>query len=268
MKTLHHGLWLCALLITSLIAMSFSHTANAKEYVYILAGQSNMMGKGKISKLPATYRKTPHNVKFYYQGRQRPLAQWAHFGPEISFAHTIARAYPQDTHIIVKHVATGSSIQQWLPNSRLYNALIRQLDYATRPAKDTTKKQVATKDSDTKKKITVDAIIWMQGERDARNKHNATRYEGQLKQFIEGLRNQLHSPQSLFVMGQVSPEDAAFSMTNLVQQAQSRIQQSLPRTILIPTTDLGKLQDRVHYDTRGQMELGKRFAQAVIKQQR
>ncbi len=258
MKILNHCLLLCVLFIT---AIGLTSTANAKEYIYILAGQSNMMGKGKISKLPATYRKTPHNVTFYYQGRPRPLAQYAHFGPEISFAHIIARAYPRDTHIIVKHVATGSSIEQWLPGSRLYKGLMRQLTYATRHAHKKTAKEEGEA-----KAVTVDAIIWMQGEQDARNKGKASRYEGHLKRFITGLRTELNSPHSLFIMGQVSPEDAAFSMTTLIQQAQGRIQNSLPRTTLIPTEDLGKLYDRVHYDAHGQLELGKRFAQAVIKQ--
>lgn len=259
MKILNHCLLLCTLFVA---AIGLTNTANAKEYLYILAGQSNMMGKGKISKLPATYRKTPPNVKFYYQGRPRPLAQYAHFGPEIGFAHTIARAYPHDTHIIVKHVATGSSIEQWLPGSRLYKGLMRQLTYATRHAQ----KKIAGENQ--AKEATVDAIVWMQGEQDARNKGKASRYEGHLKRFVAGLRTELNSPHSLFIMGQVSPEDAAFSMTTLIQQAQGRIQRSLPRTMLIPTEDLGKLYDRVHYDAHGQLELGKRFAQSVIKQQK
>ena len=261
MKTLNFWLLLCPLFIAAIGLIS---TANAKEYVYILAGQSNMMGKGKISKLPATYRKTPPNVKFYYQGRPRPLAQYAHFGPEIGFAQIIARAYPHDTHIIVKHVATGSSIEQWLPGSHLYKGLMRQLAYATRDAH----KKITGEGEDQAKKATVDAIIWMQGEQDARSKGKASRYEGHLKRFIAGLRTELNSPHSLFIMGQVSPEDAAFSMTALIQQAQGRIQNSLPHTTLIPTEDLGKLYDRVHYDAHGQLELGKRFAQAVIKQQK
>ena len=261
MKTLNHGVLLSILLITMLVLTS---TANAKEYIYILAGQSNMMGKGKISKLPATYRKTPHNVKFYYQGRPRPLAQYAHFGPEIGFAHTIARAYPHDTHIIVKHVATGSSIEQWLPGSRLYKGLIRQLIYATHHAHYGQQKIAG---GHKPKGVKIDAIIWMQGEQDARNKAKASRYEGHLKRFVTGLRTELNSPRSLFIMGQVSPEDAAFSMTKLIQQAQGRLQHSLSRTILIPTEDLGKLYDHVHYNAHGQLELGKRFAQALIKQQ-
>lgn len=220
----------------------------AKNRIYILAGQSNMMGKGKTSHLPAMYRKTPHNVKFYYQGRQRDLAKFAYFGPEVGFVHAVARAYPHDTHVIIKSVATGSSIQQWLPGSGLYKGTLRQVKLAG--FKDDPK---------------IEAIVWMQGERDARDKSSAASYEAKLRRFIHGLRSHLKSPHSLFIMGEINPEDPAFSMTELVQKAQRNIQRSSPRTMLVSTAGLGKLYDHVHYDAKGQLELGKRFAKAYLR---
>ncbi len=225
--------------------------AFAKERIYILAGQSNMMGKGKTYSLPSHYRKTPHNVKFYYQGRPRDLAKYAYFGPEVGFAHAVARAYPHDTHIIIKTVATGSSIQQWLPGSRLYKGMLRQLKF-----------------TDISEHQPVDAIIWMQGEKDARNKHFASQYEGSLRRLINGLRNNLKSPNSLFIMGKINPQDPAFVMKQVVQKAQQNIQRNSANTLLVSTDGLGKIFDHVHYDAKGQLELGQRFAQAYIKKTR
>jgi hypothetical protein len=233
------------------LAIFVSFSAQAKERIYILAGQSNMMGKGKTHKLPAAYKKTPSNVKFYYQGRPRDLAKYSYFGPEVGFAHAVARAYPHDTHIIIKHVATGSSIQQWLPGSRLYNGLLRQREFIG-----------LSKDAK------IEAIIWMQGEKDARNKQRASSYESHLKRFISGLRTNLESPNTLFVMGKINPEDAAFTMTEVVQKAQERVQHSLPNTVLVSTKGLGKIYDHVHYDADGQLELGKRFARAYVNARR
>ena len=223
---------------------------SAKEHIYILAGQSNMMGKGKTYQLPANYRQTPHNIKFYYQGRPRELAKYSYFGPEVSFAHAIAKAYPHDTHIIIKTVATGSSIQQWVPGSRLYQGMLRQVKFA----------HITDQQS-------IDAVVWMQGEADAKTKHQASQYEGTLSRFINGLRQQLNSPHSLFLMGEINPQDPAFSMTAIVQQAQQHVQQSSPNTLLVSTDGLGKLYDHVHYNTKGQIELGKRFANAYIQTQ-
>lgn len=231
---------------------ALSLPASAKVRVYIFAGQSNMMGKGKTHKLPAAYKKQPKNVAFYYQGRQRKLAQYSHFGPEVSFAHVISRAFPKDTHIIIKHVATGSSIQQWLPGSGLFNSMLRQRGFVKVGSNSTTNK------------VKVDAIFWMQGEADARNSHNASRYEASLKRFISGARTQLASPNSLFVLGEINPEDPAFSMTKMVQKAQQKVQHSLSNVKLVSTQGLGKIFDHVHYDAAGQIELGKRFAKAYM----
>ncbi len=206
-----------------------------------------MMGKGKTHSLPSNYRKTPHNVKFYYQGRPRDLAKYSHFGPEVGFSHAISRAYPHDTHIIIKTVATGSSIQQWMPGSRLYQGMLRQIQF-----------------TDISQHQKIDAIIWMQGEKDARNKHFASQYEANLGRLIIGLRNNLKSPRSLFIMGRINPQDPAFTMKKMVQNAQKNIQKNSANTVLVSTDGLGKTFDHVHYDAKGQLELGKRFAQAYI----
>ena len=233
------------------LALLFSSNVSAKERVYILAGQSNMMGKGKTHQLPAFLKRQPNNVEFYYQGRKRQLAKFSHFGPEVSFAHAISRAFPNDKHIIIKHVATGTSINQWLPGSRLFDGLLRQRGFVkvgTQASKIVNKK--------------VDAVIWMQGEKDARSESNAYNYESNLKLFIMGVRRQLDSPHSVFIMGQVNPEDQAFHMLETVKQAQVNTQRALPRVKLVSTDGLGKIYDNVHYNTQGQMELGKRFARA------
>lgn len=230
-----------------LVISSLLFSASAKTRIYILAGQSNMMGKGKTFELPPAYKRQPQNVQFYYQGRQKPLARYSHFGPEVAFAHEISRAYPHDNHIIIKHVATGSSIQQWLPGGGLFNGLIRQRGFI--------------KENDLK----VDAVFWMQGESDARNRQNAIRYENSLKRFIVGLRTKLDSPHSPFIMGRINPEDKAFSMLETVQQAQKNMQHTLSNVTLVSTQGLGKIFDHVHYNAQGQIELGKRFARAYAR---
>ena len=254
-KSLTYLLTLALLFSSSIL---FSNSVFAKERVYILAGQSNMMGKGKTNQLPAFFKRQPNNVEFYYQGRKRPLAKFSHFGPEVSFAHEISRKFPNDKHIIIKHVATGTSISQWLPGSPLFHGLLRQRGFV----------KVAANANDLASNIAnkkVDAIIWMQGEKDARSVSNANRYEQNLKRFIMGVRKQLNSPRSIFIMGQVNPEDPAFHMLETVKQAQVNTQRALPQVKLVSTEGLGKIYDHVHYNTQGQIELGKRFAKAVVR---
>ena len=246
------------LAFTLVLAVLFSNSLFAKERVYILAGQSNMMGKGKTHQLPPYLKRQPHNVEFYYQGRKRPLAGFSHFGPEVSFAHEIARKFPNDKHIIIKHVATGTSISHWLPGSPLFKGLLRQRGFI----KVSANTNELTPDISNKK---VEAIVWMQGEKDARSVSHANQYETNLKRFIMGVRRQLYSPNSVFIMGQVNPQDPAFHMVDTVKKAQINTRHALARVKLVSTEGLGKLYDHVHYDTQGQIELGKRFAKAYFR---
>ena len=243
-----------------ILLVSMTFPAVAKVRIYILAGQSNMMGKGNTHELPAAYKRQPRNVKFYYQGRLRQLAKYSHFGPEVSFAHEISRAFPHDTHVIIKHVATGSSIQQWLPGTRLFKGMLRQRGFI-KEGHDALNQQGIDA-------VRVDAVFWMQGESDARSRQSAARYEDGLKRFISGLRQKLSSPHSSFIMGEINPEDPAFSMVEAVQKAQRNTQRSLANVMVVPTKGLGKIYDHVHYDARGQMELGKRFARAYISREK
>lgn len=224
-----------------------SPASYARDYVYIMAGQSNMMGKGKTHAIPSHYKQTPNNVVFFYQGRPRKLARYAHFGPEVSFAHMVSRARPNDRHIIIKFVATGSSISQWQPGGRLFKGLLAQ-------------KKLAGIDP----KTPVTAILWMQGESDARHKASAIQYQGRLARFIRALRVQLESPNAKFLIGVINPEPAVFSMTPKVQQAQRQVSMSLPNTRLISTDNLSKIFDHIHYGTQGLLDLGERFGRAIF----
>ncbi|MDD5392973.1 MAG: sialate O-acetylesterase [Thiothrix sp.] len=224
----------------------------AQDRLIIMAGQSNMMGRGTTYSLPDAYKQTPKNISFFYQGRPHKLAEFAFFGPEVAFAHDVARAFPHDHIILVKQAVTGSFIKQWLPDGPLYNGLLRQVGFATdeHPAK-------------------VDAFLWMQGESDARsNPQEAQQYGSRLEALVQRLRADTHAPQSLFILGQINPEHPAFLMTESVRQQQQQIQQELPNAMVISTDGLGKLPDRIHYDADGQIQLGKRFAEAYIKRAR
>lgn len=247
---LKNGLLFTTLIFFSLVVTSLS----AKTHIYLLIGQSNMMGKSKSYRLPPAYKKTPSNVSFYYQAQNRKLAQYAYFGPEVSFAHHIARAFPKDKHIIVKYVASGSYIRQWMPNQPLYKAMLRQLRYSLLPKRS-------------KEKILpiVNSIVWMQGESDCRNKQSAKLYGRRLTQFIHSLRRDLNAPNSLFMIGAVSPKNKGFPEVEQVRAQQKQVHRVVSNTHYVETNDL-KTFDNTHFNASSQMELGKRFAQSYIKQ--
>lgn len=220
----------------------------AREHIYLMAGQSNMMGLAHTHNLPASYKSTPPNVSFVYKGSARPLARGKHIGPEVSFAHAVARAFPHDQHTIVKFAATGSHIREWFPGETFYIGMLRQLGIFV-----------------PQEKPQIDAIIWMQGEGDAFNRERANQYAHNLTYFIKVLRRELDAPTTPFIMGVIDPVGRDYPEVELVQDNQRRVNATVPDTHLVPAEGVSKIYDNIHFNALGQVEMGKRFARKYIE---
>ena len=235
-------------LLSSVLLLSsglYVNSASAAQRVYIMAGQSNMSGTASTNQIPYAYRHTPHNVVFFHKGQRRPLGRYGRFGPEVSFAHNMSRRFPNDQHIIIKYAAGGSDMQQWMPGNRFYRNMLREVRFSLNQSSRR-----------------VDAIFWMQGESDAKNKFRAAHYGTRLRQFINSLRRDLRSPSSMFVIGQINPKGNGYPMVNLIQREQQQVNSQVWNTRLVSSHGLGKNYDNVHYSAQGQVELGRRFADA------
>ncbi len=238
-------------LISCLLFSTFVHAELAKDRVFILAGQSNMQGYSATDKVAEELKKQPHNVTFYTRGQKSTIANYKTFGPEIRFTQAIAQTFPHDNVIIIKFVASGSAIKEWQPGSHYYDSLLKQVKLAIDPAK--------TK---------IEAFLWMQGETDARNQEDAENYLQRLDTFFSSLRKDLHAEDSLFLVGQINPQDINFPYKKQVQQAQKQYCQEHDNTRLVNTDGVEKSPDKVHYSAKGEIELGKRFAIAYIKKRK
>ena len=234
-------------LLLAVTAALLSAPASARDRIYLLAGQSNMMGLAWSKNLPPAYKVTPPNVSFFYKGSPRKLAQGKHIGPEVSFAHAVSRAFPNDHHIIVKYAATGSHIRQWFPTERYYPAMMRQLGFSV-----------------PQKNPSIEAMIWMQGEGDTFNKQRASQYARNLTYFIRALRYDLKAPKLPFIMGVIDPIGRDFPEVSLVQQKQREVNASVANTYLIPAEGIEKIYDNIHFNALGQLAMGKRFAHKYI----
>ena len=231
--------------------LSSAQAEVSKERVFILAGQSNMMGRGRTADLPEHLKQQPENISFYTHGRKSQIAKYNMFGPEVQFAHAMSQTFPNDKIVIIKSVASGSGITEWLPGSPLYQGLLRQVNFVTDPAK-----------------TNLEAIIWMQGETDARNAEAAEKYEGNLKAFISNLRKDLKADHTPFILGRITQKDINFPMEKQVRAAQDKMAKELENTIVVSTDDLTKIYDKVHYDAKGLVELGRRFAIAFVNKRK
>ncbi|MEE9310302.1 MAG: sialate O-acetylesterase [Cocleimonas sp.] len=251
-------------LIFTTLLLIFSSSIQAKELVFVLAGQSNMVGQGKASELAPAYRRAPRNVEYYYNGYKAPLNRFQHFGPEIGFAHEISRQFPHDTIKLIKFAVGGTSLFAWDPlwdatkanSTRNISAgpLFKKLIKTVNIQFDGSNSELA-------------GILWMQGETDAKYLPAAQQYAGNLNRFVTALRSALHSPNTPFIMGSINPPLNLFPSTPIVQRAQKVSASRIRNLRLIRTDDLSKRNDHLHYNTSGQLELGKRFARAYLGRQ-
>ena len=241
-------------------------SASAAERVFILAGQSNMVGQGKVAELPEKYKMLPKNVELYSSDNglvnlNSSYVEHKLFGPEVSFAHEISTKFPEDKVILYKFSVGGSSLLSWSPNWTVEGAAMtddvhRGALYGKMKAFFMTLPEF--------EKAKIESILWMQGESDSKYPAAAALYAENLKILINALRSDYKTPDAAFLIGRVNPPMPEFVAQDVVRQGQFDAQSKLKNVLMFNLNDLTKWQDDLHYDTAGIIELGKRFAHTYI----
>jgi hypothetical protein len=252
--------------------------------VYILAGQSNMAGRGDGAEVPADILSSVEGVSYHYvcsfgadrgppfsEGgayhsdgwdttrpcRKHPSTPGPHFGPELSFAATLGREVPEHPIAIIKHGRGGSILAtDWvgeLPDQRRFgDAMMAQVREALRDLENSGDRYV------------VKGFVWMQGEGDTTRREYAESYHENFSIVLARLRRELEDPQLPVVIGRIGDGSKNPKMvhTETVRRAQEAIAEEDPHIAWVDTDDL-PLGDFVHYSSAGQLTLGERFATAM-----
>lgn len=224
--------------------------------VYILAGQSNMVGLGITSELPPEFQAPQNDVLFNVLHvtngwtTLRP-GGGAEFGPEITFGrHTADLQAPNSIALYKFAVGATSLAVDWDPDA---GPLYPQLMQGLRDAVD------ALRQAGHQPQIK--AMLWMQGESDALSADWAAAYETNFTNFISRVRSDVGVEALPFVFGQIYAPTLPFR--NVVRAAQARVAAHVPGATMILTDDLPVYNDRLHYNTAGLMGMGYRFAVAL-----
>jgi hypothetical protein len=228
------------LLITLLVALAaLSHNANADDqgkHLFILSGQSNMAG----------------------------------LNPAISFTPTVEEAFGKENVIVVKSAQGGQPIRRWYKDwtpasgeapadkskiGDLYDVLMKKVAEATKD-----------------QKLATVTFVWMQGERDAKEKHG-TVYADAMRGLIDQTAADMKRDKINFVIGRLSDFDMdnkRYPHWTMVRDAQVKVAEDDERGAWVDTDDLndkgapGKVKQDLHYTKDGYKILGKRFADAAI----
>lgn len=214
--------------------------AQAKEYrVYLLAGQSNMVGYGTSSELPEELNAPVEGVWIYAGDTQEagevPLGAgvWAtltpgfgvghrsdgetnrlsdRFGCELTFGAEMQRLRPQGHIAIVKYARGGSAIAMeagranWDPDERTrINGVenINQYDHALKTIDNALKARDIDGDGEQDTLVPC-GIVWMQGETDGGHRESAQAYSENLAELMDLLRAALRVDDLPVVIGRIS----------------------------------------------------------------
>jgi len=225
-------------------------------HLFILAGQSNMAGRGILSDPPEP---DPDILMLTRDSTWAVARDPVHFdkpegagvGPGLSFARSLHERHPEWKIGLVPTAVGGSPLAQWQPGAPLFEASMAQARTAA-PAGH------------------MAGIIWHQGENDSRFPDQAATYGERLTRTITAFREQLGRPELPFIAGELGPFladnlEPGFPALPTVTRAISDLPGKVPHTAVVSAAGLKHKGDLVHLDTPSQIIFGQRYAEAFLR---
>jgi hypothetical protein len=253
--------------------------AKGKEIkLFILSGQSNMVGQGLSAEIPDNLLKPNDRILIFENGKWQPLRPLKYtFGPEVSFARMMAKKWPNETIGIVKQSVGGTGVLAWHPQWTKEKA-----NLTGDGKKGNLWKALTDKVSDARNAADCEVMgfIWMQGGKDMKSKKTGKAYLQNLKALVEGLRKETGVKDLPFVLGSYRSEEVPDDLSGLdpasfdspgrlggayVLKAQFDAQMEFPPTKMVPLRDVERHPENVHYNTAGQLKLGNLLADGYLE---
>lgn len=225
--------------------------------LFILAGQSNMAGRGKIDDIAR--QQNPRILALNKQLKWQPAVDPLHWDKSAAgtgigkpFAEFIATKNPGVTIGLIPTACGGSSIKTWVPGATHDQTKSKPWDDAMERAK------LAMKDG------TLAGILWHQGESDS-NEKAADDHEKRLEELITRFRTELNAPDLPFIIGQLGrfpakPWDANREKLDAAQRA---VAKKMKNVRFVEAEGLTS-SDNLHFDTPSLRKLAQGYANAYL----
>ena len=225
-------------------------------WVFILAGQSNMAGRGLVE--PQDTIPSERILSINKSGKVIIAKEPLHFYEStltgldcgLSFGKEIVKEAPVKISVLLIPAAVGgSSISQWLGDSTHRNVKLLS----------NFKERVALG----KKYGKIKGILWHQGESDT-NPNDAPHYSERLEQLFKIFRVAAGDENLPILIGELGgySDNKIWTVVNEQIRRYSSIDKN---TAVISTSELKDKGDKLHFNSEGQRILGQRFAEAYLK---
>ena len=228
--------------------------------LFLLAGQSNMAGRGRVEARDSVVE--PRVLRLGPDMKWTAAVDPLHWdkpaivgvGPGRAFGLALARRDPNARIGLVPAAVGGSPISSWEPGatdpatrSRPYDDAMARLRVAMRGG-------------------SVRAILWHQGESDATPERSVV-YAARLRALIVRFRADLGDPELPFVIGQLGEFAGRpwTADTRRIDSVHRALAASVPNVAFVSAAGLRDKGDAVHFDAAAARELGERYAAAYLK---
>jgi len=262
-------LFLVLVLLGSATFAADAPTPPQRLLIFLLAGQSNMAGRGPVEKADAT---PDPRILVLHDDAWHPATEPLHrdkpkvagVGPGLAFARALLPHLPADVTIgLVPAAFGGTRIEWWAPDfsgegqrwpdgSTLYTHALAQSRRAQKDGR-------------------LAGILWNQGESNLASTRadGGQRYHEDLIALVTRLRTDLGNPALPFVAATLGPwQETAGAHLNAVLLSLPR---SLPHSAVVNTLAPGikeqlraKPDDPAHYDSASARLLGRLYADALL----
>lgn len=252
----------------------YVNTSGKVVKIFIMLGQSQMVGFGRYDEYPEEMRIERENIlRLEDEGwvMQKPREMYS--GPEISFAHKIIQ-HDNDTIIgIIKVAIGGIGIRTFIPDwtwdcaqltgdgkiGPLYRIIKEKIEWA---------EQICNAE--------FAGIMWKQGESDMLVRKASEGYLDQLEAITDEIRKDTNSSElPLFVAtyannsmlaepGYTNRQIEERRFGGVVIQALADSEDIIPDTYVVAHRNLPLVSDNLHFSTQGLITMGGMFAEAYL----
>jgi len=221
----------------------------------VLAGQSNMSGRGEVGETD----RTPHpRVLALNENDEWVLAtDPVHFdkpgrtgvGPGLAFAKDIAERNPDIRVGLVPTAVGGSPIETWTPGGYHERTGLHPWDDAVQRI------NVAGQAGEIK------AVLWHQGESDS-SPERSPLYEERIHDLIHRFRELVGDEDLPFIVGQLGQFKQWSEGRKLVNSVHEDVPKNIDNTGFVSSDGLSDVGDGSHFNAESARELGRRYAEA------
>jgi hypothetical protein len=218
----------------------------AKLHIFILMGQSNMVGRD----ITGLESHVPNPRIGYYDGKNwiiaiEPMKGGSGFGPGTFFAADMLPNYPDGKIGLVPCAVGGTPLSRWVKGADLYENALKKAKAAAPYG-------------------VIDGMLWHQGESDSTKPEDATTYQTRLTQMFRDFRADLGQPNLPIVVGELGDFFKA-PQSDVVKSAIRGMPQALDHVGFADSAGLGHRGDHLHFSAAAQKEFGQRYADAMNK---